>query len=89
MDKQLFLSEGSDWLFSLSKLVGKKVIDVVGYPSDPFGDAPLFKIVEIVFEDKTTISVEGEHDVPYLPADNEVNNMDEQTLQGFSDSSFI
>jgi hypothetical protein len=83
MDKQLFLSEGSDWLFSLSKLVGKKVVDVVGYPSDPFGDTPLFKIVEIIFEDETAVSVEGEHDVPYLPADDELNNMDEQTLQGF------
>jgi hypothetical protein len=80
-----FLYEGSDYLFSLNKLLGKKVTDVVGYPTAPFGGTPLFRISQIIFEDGTSMFVEGEHDVAYLPADDEVTNMDEETLQKFID----
>lgn len=82
-DKKDFLQDGSDWLFSLNKLTGRKVVDVIGYPSDPFGGVPLFKVSQIVFEDGTTISIEGEHDVPYIPSDDKVKNLDEETLQKF------
>jgi len=30
----------------------------------------VFKITRIVFEDGTSESVDGEHDMPYIPADN-------------------
>jgi hypothetical protein len=82
-DKKDFLIEGSDWEFSLSKFVGKKIVDIIGYPSDPFGGTPLFAISQIVFEDGTKVSVEGEHDVAYIPADDKLNNMNEDTLQCF------
>lgn len=81
MDKKDFLQDGENWLFSLNKLVGKKVVDITGYPADPFGGTPLFKIFAIVFEDGTTIHVEGEHDVAYIPASDKLKNMDEDTLQ--------
>ena len=82
-DKKQYLTKDGD--FSLSKLVGKKVVDILGYPSDPFGGTPLFKINQIVFDDGSTVWVEGEHDTAYLSADDEMKNMDEDTLQGFID----
>lgn len=82
MDKKQFLYSDNDWEISLSKLVGKKIVDVIGYPADPFGGTPLFKIRRIVFEDETTVTVEGEHDVPYIPAKDDLQNMDEDTLEG-------
>lgn len=69
--------------YSLSKFVGKKVVDILGYPADPFGGTPLFKVSQIVFDDDSTVYVEGEHDVAYLPATDELQNMDEETLQAF------
>jgi len=81
--KDFYYGESDD--YSLSKLVGKKIADIIGYPSDPFGGAPLFKIWQIVFEDGTTVCVEGEHDVAYIPATDGLNNMDEDTLQGLID----
>lgn len=60
----------SDYLVSLSKLIGKKVVDVVGYPSNEFGDDTLvFKIDGLILEGGSVIGVEGEHDFPYLPCD--------------------
>lgn len=81
-----FLCEGSDWELSLNKLVSKKIVDVTGYASCPFDECtPVFKIYQIIFEDGTNISVEGEHDVPYLPADESLRNMDEKTLKKLSE----
>jgi hypothetical protein len=80
-DKKDFLYSEGDWRLSLSKLVGKKVVDVIGYPSDPFGAGPIFKVSQIVFEDGTTVYVEGEHDVAYIPSDEKLKNMDEETLE--------
>jgi len=53
----------------------------VHYPSDPFGAGPIFKVSQIVFEDGTTVYVEGEHDVAYIPSDEKLKNMDEETLE--------
>lgn len=83
MDKKDFLVGEKDWLFSLSKLTGKKIADITGYPSDPFGGVPVFKIFAVVFDDGTTLHAEGEHDVPYIPSTEKVQNLDEDTLQQF------
>lgn len=85
MNKKDFLAGGNDWLFSLSKLTGKKIADITGYPSDPLGVGPVFKIFAVVFDDGTMLHAEGEHDVPYIPSTEEVHNMDEDTLQQFID----
>lgn len=82
-DKKEFFHDGSDYLFSLSKFVGKKVVDLVGYPSDPFGGTPIFCITEVIFEDGTNAFLEGEHDVVYLPSEEKMRNMSEKTLQSF------
>lgn len=83
-DEKAFLAEGSDYFFSLSKFVGQKIVDITGYPACPFGEStPVFKIYSIVFEDGTRVFVEGEHDTPYIPADETLKNMDEDTLQKF------
>lgn len=56
---------------SLSDLLGKKVAHVAGYISREFGsDTLVFKITRIIFEDGTHESVDGEHDIAYIPADN-------------------
>jgi hypothetical protein len=83
IDQTPYLAEGSTWKFSLSQFTGKKIVDVLGYPADPFGGAPLFHITHVVFEDKSEVLVEGEHDVPYIPAYGKLQNMDEETLQRF------
>jgi len=82
-DKKKYLADGSDWLFSLNEYTGKKVVDVLGYPSDPFGGCPVFVITQIKLEDGTTLHVEGEHDTAYLPSEDNLQNMDEETLQSF------
>jgi hypothetical protein len=85
IDKKKFLFGHDDWLFSLNRFTGKKVADITGYPSDPFGGTPIFKICQIVFEDGTAVFVEGEHDVPYIPSDEDLKDvrLDEETLQSF------
>jgi len=83
--KKDFFYKDSDYLFSLSKFVGKKIVDIAGYPSDPFDGVPLFNISRIIFEDGTEVFVESEHDVAYLPPDDKLSNMDEETLQKFID----
>jgi hypothetical protein len=80
-----YLYKDSDYECSLSKFVGKKVVDLVGYPSAPFGGDPVFKINKVVFDDGSTIWTEGEHDVAYIPATDKLKNMDEETLQRFID----
>jgi len=82
-NQKLFLYGDSDYLFGLSKFTGKKVADIVGFPSDPFGGTPVFIVYQVVFEDGTTTYVEGEHDTPYIPPDDKLKNMDEDTLQRF------
>jgi hypothetical protein len=82
-DSSQFMSDSDKNFFSLSKYIGKKIADIIGYPSDPFGGVPVFKVFQIVFEDGTGIFIEGEHDVAYLPSDEKLKNMDEETLQSF------
>lgn len=60
--------EGSDYLLSLSKIAGKKVVDVTGYISREY-DEPTFKISRLVLEDGRELMVEGEHDFPYVADD--------------------
>ncbi len=81
-DKEFLYDEKNTTFFSLTKLVGKKIADITGYPSDPFGGSPVFKLFQIIFEDGTSVFTEGEHDVPYI-SDNEIHNLDEETLQSF------
>ncbi len=57
---------------SFSKLMGKPVADLHGYISHEFGHStPVFKISTVVFADGTSVWVEGEHDLPYIPAETE------------------
>jgi len=60
--------DGSDYEISLSKFIGKKVVDLTGYATSEFGSSiPVFKVCRVVFEDGTSEHVEGEHDIPYIP----------------------
>ena len=70
MKKSDFLYGNSDDV-SLSKLVGKRIVDIVGNPTTPFNEnKPVFEIYFIIFEDGTRVWVEAEHDTAYLPTDN-------------------
>lgn len=66
MSKNKHLAKGSDFLLSLSSIVGKKVVDIHGYVTGKF-DMLNFKLVAVVFEDGTVEGIEGEHDCPYIP----------------------
>ena len=81
-----FLVDDSDYRLSLSKLAGKKIADIVGYASSPFGGA-IFLISYIVFDDGTKINVGGEHDTPYLEEDGNLPNLNEDTLQRFAEEN--
>ncbi len=59
------LVEGSDYLLSLNKLLGKKVVDIQGHLSNEFGQVT-FQMYKIVLDDGTMFFAEGEHDFPYL-----------------------
>jgi hypothetical protein len=74
--------DGSTWEISLCKLIGKKVKDIRGYISPEFGDMS-FKLSHIVFDDDSEMSVEGEHDFPYLAETPrfEQPNFDQETLR--------
>lgn len=76
----------NDTYYSLNKFVGKKIADILGFPADPFGGTPVFEIKQLLFDDGSTVWVEGEHDTPYLPSDESMQNMDEDTLQKFIDA---
>lgn len=55
---------------SISSMMGKKVVDLVGYISQEYGfDAPVFNVSAVVFEDGTRQHLQGEHDIVYFPAD--------------------
>ncbi len=55
---------------SFSKLAGKAIVDLHGYISREFGD-PVFKISTVVFADGTSVWVDGEHDMPYIGANDD------------------
>jgi hypothetical protein len=58
---------------SLSKLTGRKIKDIVGSISTEYGD-PVFRVFKIVFEDGAEEFMEGEHDCPYIPGIEGVEN---------------
>lgn len=60
-----YLTEGSDYVLSYTKIAGQGIKDITGYISNELGD-PVFKIRKIVLEDNTQLWVEGEHDFPYI-----------------------
>ena len=75
-----YLADGSDYEMSLKKM-GLNIADILGYVSHEFGeDTPVFKITDIVLADGTTIGVEGEHDIPYLPCDDQIPCLTEEFL---------
>jgi hypothetical protein len=65
---------------SLAKLTGKQIKDIRGYISNEWGSS-FFKVSKVVFEDDSVLFMEGEHDMPYLPATEKQPNMDEDTLE--------
>lgn len=77
MNKNEYLSECSDYLLSYNKVSGKKIKDLIGYISTEFND-PIFKIVNILFEDNTSESVGGEHDIAYINSNNKIDNLLEE-----------
>lgn len=52
---------------SLEKITKVRIKDIHGYVSYGFGD-PTFKLTRIIFEDGSELDVEGEHDMPYVVA---------------------
>lgn len=83
------LSDGSNFEISLSKLVGKKVKDVLGYVSG-IGNNPLcFTLTNILLEDGSEIGVDALRDFPYLStyAKYPQSNLDEETLEDLFNQS--
>jgi len=81
MNAQDYMVEGSDYLVSLTKLVGDDIADVMGYVTYEFGDAT-FKLSQVVFKDGTTVWVGGEHDCAYLEYGKDApKNLGTETLE--------
>jgi len=81
--------EGSDYLISLVKLIGKQIKDIEGSLTSEFGGATC-ELHSVVFKDGTKLSVEGEHDCPYLTLYSsraEQPNFDEETLERLHDEA--
>ena len=73
--------EGSTYLISLVKLIGKPIKDIQGYFTKEFGDVT-FKVTDLVFEDGSEMGFEGEHDLPYLVSyASGQTNFDYETLE--------
>ena len=60
--KQVLANTEARFDLSLAKIMGKEVVDIVGYISTEFGD-PVFKIGYVAFKDGSTTYAEGEHDM--------------------------
>ena len=67
--KPQVLSKGSDFYISLSKLHGKKVVDLEGYITREFGDLT-FEIRRVVLEDGTKLYCGGE-------VEGKINNLED------------
>ena len=66
---------------SLSKYLGAQVTDLIGTIVDYGGyGAPIFKIYKVVFEGDSSLFVEGEHDCAYIPADEDVPGLENDTM---------
>lgn len=76
-----YIADGEDEVvypqLSLSKLTGKKIVDLVGYIASPYGGEPTFGISAVVFDDGSIQHVEGSHDWAYVywPWDNPINDL--------------
>jgi hypothetical protein len=75
--KKKYQFEDSDYELSLTKLTGKKIVDVVGYVCKEFGGT-LFQVTSIVLEGGERIFVEGEHDIVYAT---ESVSLDEELIE--------
>ena len=64
-EKYLYDKAESDYKYSLTKLLGQPIKDIVGWVSSNW-DEPIFHITNVVLVDGTKLGVEGEHDCPYL-----------------------
>jgi hypothetical protein len=72
--------EGSTYLISLTKLTGQRIVDIHGYLTSEYGEAA-FKLCDVVLENGSVVSVEGEHDLPYLSyVKGDPVNLDTETL---------
>lgn len=77
----------SSYACELTLLVGKQIKEVRGYFADAGTGVIVFKISAIELEDGGIINVEGEHDLPYIPASDRFHqpNMDDETLERLYD----
>lgn len=65
------MSQLKDYEQSLSEVLGKRIADIAGYVSDEYGeDTLVFKVSRVIFSDGSSEYVQGEHDMPYIPAQN-------------------
>jgi hypothetical protein len=78
------LSDVDKGYISLIKFTGKPIKDILGYVSSGF-DVPVFKISQFVFEGGETIFVQGEHDIAYIPCDDNSDTFNEVNLSLFVD----
>lgn len=77
--QECLADDQKDWL-GLTKITGQTIKEVEGYISKEYDD-PVFMMTNIILEDGTKISCEGEHDMPYLsPYKAEKIHMDEDSL---------
>lgn len=80
------LVKESTYLLSLSSIIGKKIVDVQGYISQQFGDdTPVFNVCNITLSDGTKLSVEGEHDIAYVPYDDLIPGITEADMNNLVD----
>jgi hypothetical protein len=72
------------WYYlSLSKLVGKKIVDIE-FTINMEGPEPLIEVRRVIFDDNSMMWFQGEHDMPYLvhyTSDFTQPNTDEETLR--------
>lgn len=74
--------ENNELFVSLSKMMGCKIKDIYGYVDDPFDNGALvFQICSIKFENGKSVSVEGENDIAYLPANDEIRELSEEVFK--------
>lgn len=58
--------EGSSYLTSLSRLLGKEIKDIQGYLNDGEFGFVVFKICKIELADGTKLDTDGEHDIAFV-----------------------
>ncbi len=77
----------SDYEISLSKILGKNIVDVWGYITKEFGE-PTFQMTKVKLEDGGYLDCEGEHDMPYLTNGGKGNEwLDDEVLENIYKTS--